>query len=371
MAADNVYDEDQEYLIEARDTISELEDLKDKLEEIKLLQKKNKRAIVREERATGDEISATLKKRKEQIAASYDRQIDVNNSKIRQVQTKKDKKKSQRMEDRINKETADIREENRQLNATIKTLFKKNHVPPFCNTKMYYCLFSPKGMSEFLELFIILLVACGGIPAAVIAVLMNTKFKTGSHTAMCVLIAALIIIAEFIIYFILFNLTKVKHRDLIREGRRTRDKIIANEKAVKAIKNSIAKDKDESIYRLGKYDKKIQELEDAGGVISDEKLDALRTFEKETKQLITDEITGRRKEKLDRLKSERDTLENDFSDTQKKISEYELMITNKYETYLGKDFCTEEKLSDLISIMEEGSASTVSEAIKVYKGDDR
>ena len=273
MAADNVYDEDQEYLIEARDTISELEDLKDKLEEIKLLQKKNKRAIVREERATGDEISATLKKRKEQIAASYDRQIDVNNSKIRQVQTKKDKKKSQRMEDRINKETADIREENRQLNATIKTLFKKNHVPPFCNTKMYYCLFSPKGMSEFLELFVILLVACGGIPAAVIAVLMNTKFKTGSHTAMCVLIAALIIIAEFIIYFIVFNLTKVKHRDLIREGRRTRDKIIANEKAVKAIKNSIAKDKDESIYRLGKYDKKIQELEDAGGVISDEKLD--------------------------------------------------------------------------------------------------
>ena len=30
MAADNVYDEDQEYLIEARDAISELEDLKDK-----------------------------------------------------------------------------------------------------------------------------------------------------------------------------------------------------------------------------------------------------------------------------------------------------------------------------------------------------
>lgn len=40
MAADNVYDENQEYLIEARNTISELEDLKDKLEEIKLLQKK-------------------------------------------------------------------------------------------------------------------------------------------------------------------------------------------------------------------------------------------------------------------------------------------------------------------------------------------
>ena len=85
MAADNVYDEDQEYLIEARDTISELEDLKDKLEEIKLLQKKNKRAIVREERATGDEISATLKKRKEQIAASYDRQRKIGSIRRRQI----------------------------------------------------------------------------------------------------------------------------------------------------------------------------------------------------------------------------------------------------------------------------------------------
>lgn len=371
MAADNVYDENQEYLIEARNTISELEDLKDKLEEIKLLQKKNKRAIVREERATEDEISQTLKKRKDQIAASYDKQIDVNNSKIRQVQSKKDKKKNQRMEDRINKETADIREENRQLKAAVKTMYKQNHVPLFCNTKLYYCLFSPKGIGELLDLFLILLIACAGVPALVIAILLHTIFKTGSHMAACVLIAALIIIFEFIIYFIIFNLTKVKHRDHIREGRQTRDKIIANEKAIKAIKNSIAKDKDESVYKLGKYDRKIKELEETGDTISNEKLEALSMFEKETRQLITDEINGRRKEKLEGLKAERDSLEQEFNDTQKKISDYELTITNKYETYLGKDFCTEEKLSDLISIMEEGSASTVSEAIKVYKGDDR
>ena len=148
MAADNVYDEDQEYLIEARDTISELEDLKDKLEEIKLLQKKNKRAIVREERATGDEISATLKKRKEQIAASYDRQIDVNNSKIRQVQTKKDKKKSQRMEDRINKETADIREERPCMishTESLRFLYSKRIMfRPFVIRRYIIACFPPK-----------------------------------------------------------------------------------------------------------------------------------------------------------------------------------------------------------------------------------
>ena len=371
MAADNVYDEGQEYLVKAQTTISELEDLKDTLEEIKLLQKKNKRAVTQEERSIKDEINATLKKRKDQIAASYDKQIEINNSKIRQVQSKKDKKKNQRMEDRIEKETAEIKEQNRQLKAAVKTLYKQNHVPSFCNTNLYYCLFSPKGIGELFELLFIILIMCAGVPAAVIGILLATKFQEGDHTAACILIAALIIIFEFIIYFIVFNMTKVKHRDNIREGRKTRDKIIANEKAIKAIKNSIAKDKDESIYKLGKYDKKIKELEEDGESITKDKLEALKVFEKDTKQLITDEINGRRKEKLDTYKTEREELERQLAETQKKISEYELEITNKYETYLGKDFCTEERLSDLISIMEEGSANTVAEAIKVYKGEDR
>ena len=43
-------------------------------------------------------------------------------------------------------------------------------------------------------------------------------------------------------------------------------------------------------------------------------------------------------------------------------------LTDSYVTFLGKDLLTEEKLSDLISIME-GTASTVSGAIEVYKGE--
>jgi hypothetical protein len=371
MAVDNVFEGDQEYLIQARDAISLLEDLKDQQEEAKLLQKKNKKALNQEEKSINDEISATLKRRKDQIAGSYDRQIDVNNSKIRQVQVKKDKKKSQRMETRIARETAGIREENRQLHAEVNTLFKQNHVPSFCNSGFYYSLFSPKGLKEFLNLLLMVLIFCVCIPAIVIEILLYTSFSEGNHAAACVLIAALIIIFEFIIYFIIFNITKVKHRDCIIEGRRTRDKILANEKAMKAIKNSISKDKDESIYKLGKYDNKIKELEAAGDDISSQKLEALSSFEKETKQMITDEINGRRKDKLDKLKDERDSIEARITDIQEKIANLELEITDKYETYLGKDFCTEERLSDLISLMEEGSAGTVSEAIKIYKGDDK
>jgi hypothetical protein len=45
-----------------------------------------------------------------------------------------------------------------------------------------------------------------------------------------------------------------------------------------------------------------------------------------------------------------------------------LYISNKYAKYIGEDLCKEDKLSDLITLMEEGQADTVSEAINLYKG---
>lgn len=369
--ADNVFEENQEYLIKARDTVNTIEDLKDDLDEIRALQKKTTRLISQEEKSISDDINSTLKKRKEQIADSYDKQIVSNNSKIRQIQAKKDKKKNQRMEARIANETANLKEENRQLKIQINTLFKQNHVPRFCNSNFYYCLFAPKGIREILELAFVLAICFIGIPGIILLILLHTKFSEGSHTAACILIAAVIIIVEFIIYFIIFNATKVKHRDSILEGRKTREKIYANEKAIKAIKNSITKDKDESIYNLEKYDKKIKQLERDGDDISKQKLEALKLFEKETQQLIVDEIQGRRKPKLDKMKEELKKLDEQIAEIENQLSGLEMTMTKEYETYLGKDFCTDERLSDLISIMEDGSASTVSEAIKVYKGDDK
>lgn len=371
MATDNVFEENQEYLISARELVTAVEDLRDDLEAARLQQKKTTKSIAQEEKSINDEIASTLKRRKDEIADSYDKQIEANNSKIKRMQSKKDKKKNERMEARIENETAELCEQNRRLKMETKTLFKQNHVPAFCNSDFYYCMFSPKGVSEIIKLFLWILGFCVCLPTIVILILLHTKFRAGSHTAACILIVALIIIAEFIIYFIIFNITKVKHRDFIAEGRKTRNTIRANEKAIKAIKNSIAKDKDESIYNLGRYDDKIKSLEAEGSGISGQKLEALKVFEAETKQVITDEITGRRQPKVDTMKEELKQLNAQISSMEEKLSELTLTLTDKYAAYLGKDLCTEEKLSDLISIMEDGSAATVSEAIKVYKGDDK
>jgi hypothetical protein len=48
-----------------------------------------------------------------------------------------------------------------------------------------------------------------------------------------------------------------------------------------------------------------------------------------------------------------------------------LGVANNYGAILGKEFCTPEKVADLISLMEDGTADTVSEAIAAYKGAGR
>ena len=180
-----------------------------------------------------------------------------------------------------------------------------------------------------------------------------------------VVISQAIVIAEFIIYFIVFNLAKVKNLEIVNEGRRIRNKVRANNKQIRIIRNSITRDKDESVYNLGKYDEKLSELEAEREDISNRKLEAIKVFENDTKQVIT----GRRQPKIDALKADLKQLEEKINAMESQLADMQSHLTDSYVTFLGKDLLTEEKLSDLISIMEEGTASTVSGAIEVYKGE--
>ena len=179
-----------------------------------------------------------------------------------------------------------------------------------------------------------------------------------------------IIIFEFIVYFIVFNMAKVRNLDVVREGRQIRNKVRANDRQIRAIRNSITRDKDESVYNLEKYDDRLKELEEEREDISNRKIEAIKVFENETKQVIVAEITSRRQPKIDSLKEELKSLEEKINAMESKLADMRSHLTDSYVTFLGKDLCTEEKLTDLISIMEEGTASTVSGAIEVYKGED-
>lgn len=369
--SENIFNEKVDYLVSAKEEVAKRDSMAAELDKMKSYRKKLTRSIANEEKSIADEISTTIKKRKQEIAGIYDDRLDDNRARKKKVSDKRDKKKNQRINERIQDETKDIRDNTRELEIEIKTLLKKNRVSSFVSTKLFFIMFMPRGIGEFGAMLLSFLIYFAGIPAAAMGIIYTfiLSEKKNINTAFwCVLVAAVFVVLQLIIYFIVYSRTKLRHQDVVAQARSLRDKIKANGRQIDAIRNSINKDRDESRYDLGSYDEKLAGLEDEADAIGKEKQEALRTFEDETKQIIIDEINGRRLQTLEDLKAEKRELEDKITKGEKLYSEKVLQITNQYASYLGEDLCRQDRLADLIAIMEDQDADTVSEAISLYKG---
>lgn len=379
MDALNIFDQNVEYLIHIRDEVSDCEQMDLQRKQMQEKSDKMKKAISQEEKSMNDEINTTVKKRKSEIEDTYDEQLDAARKKVKKAQDKKNKEKTERVGQRVDVETADVKENSRQLKTELKTLFKKNHVPTFCMSGLYYSLFMPKGVQEFLTLFIAAVIGIAGIPFAVYmlfsrvilagTLLGKAQVPVAESSVFMAVTVGITIVIVLGIYFLIFNLTKVKHRDTIAEGRKIRNQILANEKNVRAIKNAINKDKDESQYELGEYDAEIAQYQTEMDGIAEQKQGALTEFEQETKVTITNEIRGRRIGKLEDMKQKQEAVEAEKDALEKQYKEASLAITDNYVKYLGKGVCKVEVLNDIINIMASENIATISEGLAIYKGE--
>ncbi len=367
---DNVFNEKKDFLLEVKRDVEKRDSISEEIEKLRIQQKKITKNIASEEKSIADEIASTLKKRKQEIADTYDDRLDDNRARKKKVSNKRDKKKTERMKKRMEDETMHIKKEQREYDVEIKTLLRKNRVPSFCSSKLYFIMFMPSA-SEIIPMILAFLAFFVGVPGAVTLLIRKLVLekKTDINMAFwCVLIMAVFVIIQLIIYFAVYNSTKNRHQDTLTQARSIMDKMKANDRQVQAIKSSISKDKDESAYDLGAYDTKLKNLDEEADAIGREKQEALRVFEEETKKLITDEINGRRLQAVEDMKAEKKTIQKKISDGEKEYSEMVLKISNQYASYIGEEFCKEDKLADLIAFMEDGQAETVSEAISIYKG---
>lgn len=369
---ENVFNENVDYLYQVQTDLEAVEQLRKELAEYKNQEKNLKKAITAEDKSIQDEIAQTIRKRKSEIEKVYDDQIDANKNKTRNVRAKRDRAKSKRIDERVSVETAELNEENRQLHVEMRTLFKAQHVPSFCLSKLFYALFMPKRILEILALFVVIAITYVGVPSLMYILSVNVFFKESKQvTFLCTLTVSLTLFILGFIYVLMINNVKIKYYNTLLEGRNMKDKMAANKRQMKAIRNKINKDKDDSVYGLDKYDNKLAELENELNQISKEKQDAMTLFENETKQLLTNEVNDRRLGKLEQMKADIETMEEQMAILDEDIQNSSLAIANNYGAILGKDFCTPAKVADLISLMEDGTADTVSEAIAAYKGAGR
>lgn len=369
--AENVFDEKQDYIIAARDEVIKRDEYAANVDRMKQQNKKLSKNIASEEKSISDEIATTIRKRRQEIQSTYDDRLDDNRARKKRVANKRDKKKEERMDKRYHEETKGLRESDKDLQVEMQTLLRKYKLPSFCGKKLYFALFYARNVKEFGLKILSFLIGFCGIPGLVTILVKKLVLDTKKDINVafwCALVAAGTFILLLLIYFAIYSRTKIKHMDALTQARSIRDKMIANKRQANAIRHSISKDHDDSQYNLDAYDEKLDNLDAEADAIGKEKQEALRTFEEETTAMITEEINNRRLPALEALKEEKASLENEVAAEEKRFSDQTLLVANKYAAVLGEDLCRQDKLEELIAIMQEGQAETVSEAIRVYKG---
>lgn len=369
--AENVFDEKQDYIIAARDEVIKRDEYAANVDRMKQQDKKLSKNIASEEKSISDEIATTIRKRRQEIQSTYDDRLDDNRARKKKVANKRDKKKEERMDKRYHEETKGLRESDKDLQVEMQTLLRKYKLPSFCGKKLYFALFYARNVKEFGLKILSFLIGFCGIPGLVTILVKKLVLDTKKDINVafwCALVAAGTFILLLLIYFAIYSRTKIKHMDALTQARSIRDKMIANKRQAKAIRHSISKDHDDSQYNLDAYDEKLDNLDAEADAIGKEKQEALRVFEEETTAMITEEINNRRLPALEALKEEKASLVNEVAAEEKRFSDQTLLVANKYAAVLGEDLCRQDKLEELIAIMQEGQAETVSEAIRVYKG---
>ncbi len=308
-----------------------------------------------------EEIERTTKKRRQEIEDAFDKQLDKLHSRSKRIREKRERSKNRKVSQRIEAETATIRSENSQLKLESKAIFKQKRVPRFCNSKLYYGLYAPSFLSDYLIILGALVLALFLVPCGIYFFLLPEE-----KIVYLILTYVLSVLFFGGLYVLIGNRTKVRYTEEILKVKGIRVHIRTNKKKISVIKRNIRKDRDESTYGLQEFDTELAKLEQEEAEIVSQKKEALRTFDQSTSLIIAAEIEGSYQDKLEGLKAELVKAANAVKKAEERIKVLTLKLASDYEPFLGKDMMTLKRLDALINILQEGKAANISEAIAFY-----
>lgn len=349
------------FLNEARDTLDELALLEEQEKQLGQEEAYLEESLEAENRLMTDTIQKTVKKRREEIRSTYEKEMGKVQDQLKKARSKREKAKNEGVNDRIRDETAPLWEEIRDLKVQLKTLMRQNHVPGYCQSAFYYSLYFPRHVKEYFQLFLLVLFFFLATPYGIYLLIPDRK---------PLYLVMIYVVDIFLIgggYIVLGNRTKMLYMETLREGRKFQDQIWENRKKIKKITVSIRRDRNESLYNLEKFDDEISRLQQEMSDVAIKQKDALNAFETVTKNILTDEIEHNYKTKLEQIQEKHRQISEELRQVIQRVKEKRLYATDHYGTYLGKEFMDSQKIVELCNIVREGKATNVSEAIAIYR----
>ena len=341
-----------------RKILEEQADVKKQIETATAQKKSLEADLETEEKAIQAAVDVTVKRRREQVVSTFDKELATAQDKMRDARESKDKEKTKKVNKRIDKETANLVRDNKVLIEDKKTYLKQKNISGIWDKPLTYIMYFPKTIVEILEFVLIAALFFIGVP------LLVTKLVS-LHIILEIIIFIAIDALFVIIYMMGYEVTKMQNKEAFLELYKKRKEIHKNNKQIKKIKKRILKDRDESRYDLGKYDEDINAIEDRINDIVNRKNEALNAFEKTTKSEIANEIKGKSKDKMDKIKNDLQKCATDLKAFEEKQKDITLNLTTNYSPYIGNENLNVRKIDAMIDAINNGQAKNVSEAASV------
>lgn len=321
--------------------------------------KQSEKAYSSMEKSVAEGITTALKKKKEEIAATYDRELSQYQDQIDVCKTERAKAKANAIAQRIQVETAPLNQQNQQLEAQIELKFKENKVPVVCKKRAISMLFFPKNSRDWT---IDILVGVGlifFIPLFFSLAISNRLVLTFTFF---VYVGAL-----FTVYLYLLHKYMLKFAGVNEEVEELRKQIRINNKNKQLMTNRIKKSQDETGYNLGSFDDKITGIQQVMQNTVEKRQEALENFESEIRHQITADITAANKDELLGLQQEFESKRQELSDKKEEIEQIENQLKEEYEPVFGKDLLYKQRLNKFDSFCQENADLSLEEALTQYR----
>ena len=332
---------------------------KERLEKLSESVKDISRELDNTNKEKQNETDSKIKASIDAICDGYDKSINADKDKIKNVTAARDKAKMAGVKERINSETASLRAENCDLAEQINEAFIHENISKICNSQIFIAAFNARKFLDYVIDVSLLLVLFAVIPVVL-------YFLPVIPDWILLLYSILMPILCLILVKGIYKGVLLKHKDTIIAAQNTRMQIRDNKKRIKKIERNIRKDRNEDMYGLESYDSKINALHDEISGIEEEKNAALEEFENTTKADIISEINNRYDDKITSMDAELKKKKDEYDDLDDLVKKQRIYISSNYEAYLGKEFMSVDRLSELNSIMKSGAADTIAQALAVY-----
>ena len=321
--------------------------------------KQSEKAYSSMERSVAEGITTALKKKKEEIAATYDRELSQYQDQIDVCKTERAKAKANAIAQRIQVETAPLNQQNQQLEAQIELKFKENKVPVVCKKRAISMLFFPKNGKDWT---VDILVGIGLM--FLVPLFFSLAISNRFVLAFTFFLYAGVLFAA---YLYLLHKFMLKFAGVNEEVEELRKQIRVNNKNKQLMTNRIKKSQDETGYNLGGFDDKIAGIQQVMQDTVAKRQEALENFESEIRHQITADITAANKDELLGLQQDFESKRQELADKKELIEEIEKQLKEEYEPVFGKDLLYKQRLNKFDSFCQENADLSLEEALTQYR----